>query len=65
MLAGTIGTLLGLIAGYKGGRWDTVIMRFADAQLAFPGLLLVLLVLGFVGTSLWITDRRGRRSTAG
>jgi oligopeptide/dipeptide ABC transporter ATP-binding protein len=48
----TIGTLLGMIAGYKGGRLDSLIMRAADAQLAFPGLLLVLLVLAFVGTGI-------------
>ena len=52
VLAGTVGTLLGLIAGYKGGRWDIVIMRLADAQLAFPGLLLVLMVLTFLGSSI-------------
>jgi peptide/nickel transport system permease protein len=51
VLSGTVGTLLGLIAGYKGGRWDLIIMRFADAQLAFPGLLLVLMVLTFIGAS--------------
>jgi peptide/nickel transport system permease protein len=52
VLAGTFGVIMGLIAGYKGGRWDTIIMRAADAQLAFPGLLLVLLVLGFIGPSI-------------
>ncbi|HEY4278258.1 MAG TPA: dipeptide/oligopeptide/nickel ABC transporter permease/ATP-binding protein [Conexibacter sp.] len=52
LVSGTVGTFLGLLAGYKGGRWDLVIMRLADAQLAFPGLLLVLLVLTFLGSSI-------------
>jgi peptide/nickel transport system permease protein len=52
VIAGTVGTVLGIVAGYKGGRWDTVIMRLADAQLAFPGLLLVLLVLAVFGSSI-------------
>jgi peptide/nickel transport system permease protein len=50
-IAGTVGVLLGLLAGYHGGWVDTAIMRTADAQLAFPGLLLVLLVVAFVGPS--------------
>jgi peptide/nickel transport system permease protein len=54
ILAGLLGTIAGLLAGYKGGLWDTIIMRVADAQLAFPGLLLILMVLAFVGQSLLI-----------
>jgi peptide/nickel transport system permease protein len=54
VLAGLLGTVLGLLAGYKGGVWETVVMRIADAQLAFPGLLLILMVLAFVGQSLAI-----------
>jgi len=50
-LAGVFGTALGLIAGYRGGWVDTVIMRLADAQLAFPGLLLVIIVIGSLGPS--------------
>jgi peptide/nickel transport system permease protein len=54
IISGIIGTLLGLLAGYKGGRWDTVIMRVADAQLAFPGLLLIIAVVAVVGPSIRI-----------
>ena len=39
-----IGVALGLIAGYFGGRIDSVIMRVGDVFLAFPGLLLVILL---------------------
>lgn len=50
-LAGTFGVLMGLLAGYRGGRVDSVIMRIVDTQVAFPGLLLALIVLAVVGPS--------------
>jgi ABC-type dipeptide/oligopeptide/nickel transport system permease subunit len=52
VIAGSIGTLLGLVSGYYGGRLDDVIMRWADIQMAFPGLLLALSVLALFGPSL-------------
>jgi peptide/nickel transport system permease protein len=48
----TTGTLMGLVAGYYGGRLETVIMRFVDALLAFPGILLALVVIAALGPSL-------------
>ena len=51
LLAGTFGTLAGLVAGYKGGRWDSVIMRIVDTQVAFPGLLLALVILAVIQPS--------------
>lgn len=45
----TIGTAVGLIAGYVGGVIDTILMRIVDAALAIPRLLLLLVVL-----ALWI-----------
>lgn len=51
-IAGTIGTLLGLVSGYYGGKLDDLIMRWADIQMAFPGLLLALSVLALFGPSL-------------
>lgn len=47
-----IGGLLGLVAAYKGGTWDLVIMRFADILFAFPSLLLAIAVLAVLGPSL-------------
>ncbi|XUM20104.1 ABC transporter permease [Bradyrhizobium oligotrophicum S58] len=44
--SGALGIGLGLIAGYFGGRVDTVIMRIADVQLTFPPILIALLVNG-------------------
>ncbi len=46
LLAMVIGISLGLIAGYYGGRIDTVIMRIADVQLTFPAILTALLIDG-------------------
>ncbi|RYE88698.1 MAG: ABC transporter permease [Hyphomicrobiales bacterium] len=47
--AGTFGVLLGLFAGYYGGRTDAIIMRLVDIQVAFPGLLLILLIMSVIG----------------
>jgi peptide/nickel transport system permease protein len=51
LIAGTFGTIMGLLAGYNGGRIDTVVMRVVDTQLAFPGLLLALIIITTLGAS--------------
>ena len=53
LLAGVIGTVVGLASGYFGGLPDRVLMRLADVQLAFPAILLALAVVGFLGSGLW------------
>ena len=53
LLAGVIGVPIGLIAGYSGGRVDSVIMRLADVQLAIPGMILFIAIIAVVGASLW------------
>jgi peptide/nickel transport system permease protein len=50
LVAGAIGVPLGLIAGYAGGKIDSVIMRVLDAILAFPVILLAILVVATLGT---------------
>jgi len=45
----SIGTLLGLISGYRGGLWDTVIQRVNDILLAFPTILLAIALVAFLG----------------
>lgn len=50
-LAGVAGVLMGLVSGYRGGRTDRWIMGFVDTQVAFPGLLLALIILAVVGPS--------------
>lgn len=44
-IGGLMGTILGLVAGYYGGLVDSIIMRLADIQLAFPFILLAIMVL--------------------
>lgn len=51
-LALIVGTLIGLISGYAGGRTDTVVMRIMDAVLAFPTLVLALAIVAIMGPSL-------------
>lgn len=46
------GTFLGLVSGYYGGWWDRIIMRFIDAMLAFPGIMLALAIVATLGSSL-------------
>lgn len=50
LLAGSVGTALGLAAGYQGGRLDSLIMRFVELQTAFPYFLLAVTVMAAVGT---------------
>lgn len=49
----TIGIVLGMIAGYIGGKTDYIIMRFADICMAFPSLLLAMVVMYTLGASLF------------
>jgi len=51
-VSATIGTLLGAIAGYFGGRVDEAISRIIDILLAFPGLLLAIALVAVLGPSL-------------
>jgi ABC-type dipeptide/oligopeptide/nickel transport system permease subunit len=51
LVAAVVGVPLGLIAGYAGGKIDSVIMRVLDAILAFPVILLAILVVATLGTA--------------
>ena len=51
LLGMVVGIAIGVIAAYAGGWWDEVIMRINDVTLAFPQILLALLVLTSVGFS--------------
>lgn len=46
-----IGTALGILAGYFGGVVDTIVMRFCDIFLAFPGIIFAIAVAGVLGPS--------------
>ena len=44
-----VGTLLGLVAGYREGWWDRIIMRLCDVLFAFPGILLAIAIVAILG----------------
>jgi peptide/nickel transport system permease protein len=73
IVGGIVGATLGLLAGFRGGWIDNIIMTVADAQLAFPFILLaigIIAVLGpsfptlivVIGLSGWVTYARVLRS---
>jgi peptide/nickel transport system permease protein len=51
LLATGAGVLVGLLAGYLGGRLDDLVMRIADVQLTFPVIMLAIAIVAVVGTS--------------
>jgi peptide/nickel transport system permease protein len=51
LITGTIGTALGIISGYFGGWSDSLLMRMTDVSLAFPGILIALLLAVTLGPS--------------
>ncbi len=51
-LALVVGTLLGLVAGYRGGVSDQLVMRLMDVLMAFPGIFLALAIIAALGTGL-------------
>jgi peptide/nickel transport system permease protein len=53
-LAYLFGLAVGLVAGYRGGLIDTVLMRGVDVLLALPGLLVLLLLVAGLGTHVWV-----------
>jgi peptide/nickel transport system permease protein len=50
-IGGVVGVILGVAAGFLGGRTDEVIMAVADMQLAFPNVLLAITVIAVLGPS--------------
>lgn len=51
-IAGFFGALLGIVAGYMGGRTDSLIMRSVDILMAFPYILLALAIVAALGPGL-------------
>ncbi len=52
VIAAVFGSGIGLVAGYTGGRTDNSLMRVMDAMLAFPPLLLALVIVAALGSGL-------------
>ncbi len=72
-IATFLGVLIGLIAGYYGGRVDDLIMRIVDAVISIPGILLTLIAITlwnpavlnvaiFIGLTHWVWQARTARS---
>ena len=53
VIAGAVGTVLGILSGYLGGWVDQVIMRFTDTWLALPALTFAIFLAAIVGPSMW------------
>ena len=49
VIAGVIGTLVGLLAAYAGGKVDAALMRLVDLLLSLPTILMALMILAYVG----------------
>jgi peptide/nickel transport system permease protein len=49
VIGGTVGVVAGLVSGYYGGAIDSIIMRIADVQLAFPFILLAIMIISVLG----------------
>lgn len=52
LVAAVFGLAMGLVAGYYGGRIDTILMRFADILFAFPAILLAIAIVAALGPSM-------------
>ena len=50
-LMSAVGTLVGIVSGYCGGWVDTLLMRFTDMMMAFPGIVLAIAIAGVMGGS--------------
>lgn len=53
VIAGLIGMALGTISGYRGGFLDSLLMRLADIQLAFPSILFAIMIAAVIGPSVF------------
>ncbi len=53
LAAAIVGSVLGAVAGYRGGIVDTVVMRVVDLQLSIPFILLAMIVLAIMGPGFW------------
>ena len=49
VIALTIGAVLGVLAAYRGGRFEQILMRVVDIQLGFPAILVALILLAVLG----------------
>ena len=53
LVAGGLGTFMGILSGYAGGWTDQIIMRVTDAWLALPAIVFAIFLAAMVGPSMW------------
>lgn len=53
LIYAAIGTTLGLLSGFLGGFWDSVIMRITDVFMSFPYFIVILVAVSLIGPGLW------------
>ena len=63
ILSVIIGTALGAIAGLRGGKFDDILMRVTDIFLAFPFLVVVIIMREFLGGVPWLEPVIGQKSS--
>ena len=74
VVAGVLGTSLGVLGGYRGGHLDSIVMGIADVQYSFPYILLAIIITAFWGPGLvnvivalglasWMTFARAARGS--
>ena len=58
LLVAVVGSVVGIVSGYFGGKVERVLMRFADMMLAFPGVVLAIAIAGILGGSEMISMKQ-------
>ncbi|WP_145407525.1 ABC transporter permease [Paenibacillus xylanexedens] len=72
-ISGVLGSIIGIVAGYFGGKTDAILMRLADIQMSIPSMLLAIVMVAVLGSGLtnivivlavtgWVTFARVVRS---
>ena len=52
-LATFLATVIGMLSGYIGGKFDLIVQRFVDAVMSLPGLILLIVVISMIGPGMW------------
>ena len=63
LISVAVGTLIGVFAGIRGGRFDDIVMRVTDIFLAFPFLVAIIILRQFLGALPWLTAIIGEKSS--
>lgn len=63
LISTVVGCVIGAVAGFRGGRFDDVVMRVTDLFLAFPFLVALLVIRNTIGSIGWLTAIIGDKSS--